>query len=82
MTRREAKMVAEELMQLLHPTIETIAKEVSERTYDKWMSTEEAALYLGISVNTLYKKQDIPKTKVGGTLRYSKLALDNYMIRK
>jgi len=52
----------------------------------RYMKTREAANYLGLAKNTLEKNRaglgDIPYIRVGGSIRYDRLALDEYMKRK
>lgn len=52
----------------------------------RYMKTREAANYLGLAENTLAKNRagiaDIPYIKVGGSIRYCRLALDEYMKAK
>lgn len=52
----------------------------------RYMKTREAANYLGLAENTLAKNRagvaDIPYIKVGGSVRYDREALDEYMKSK
>ncbi len=49
---------------------------------DSWMSVKEAATYLGKSPHWLYQNRErlqIPCTAVGGTLRFEKTKLDDWI---
>ena len=49
---------------------------------DSWMSVKEAATYLGKSPHWLYQNRErlqIPCTAVGGTLRFEKSKLDDWI---
>jgi excisionase family DNA binding protein len=46
------------------------------------LKPEEAAQYLGLEVDTVYKKsrlRELPSVKVGGALRFDVIALDRYI---
>jgi len=46
------------------------------------LNVEEAAQYLGLEVDTIYKKsrlREIPSVKVGRALRFDVVALDRYV---
>jgi len=46
------------------------------------LSPKEAAAYLGLKVNTVYKKarlRELPSVKVGRSLRFDVVALDRYV---
>lgn len=76
MTRKECKMIAEELMGLfvkhgMKPTM--LAPE-------RYMNVREAAAYLSMPVSTLYKKVDeIPHVKKGRRLVFAESALREYV---
>lgn len=79
--------IAEQVSALLQPEIDRMIKEAvnnakfSER--DEWFDTKQAAAYLGWKRVTLYTKLDeVPCTKIGGTYRFSRKALDKYIKRK
>lgn len=49
---------------------------------DSWMSVKEAAIYLGKSAHWVYQNRErlqIPCTAVGGTLRFEKSRLDDWI---
>jgi len=49
---------------------------------DSWMSVKEAATYLGKSPHWLYQNRErlqIPCTAVGGTLRFEKSRMDDWI---
>ena len=46
------------------------------------LNVEEAAQYLGLEVDTIYKKsrlRELPSVKVGRALRFDVVALDRYV---
>jgi excisionase family DNA binding protein len=46
------------------------------------LKPEEAARYLGLEVDTVYKKsrlRELPSVKVGGALRFDVIALERYI---
>jgi excisionase family DNA binding protein len=52
---------------------------------DSWMSVKEAATYLGKSAHWLYQNRErlqIPCTSVGGTLRFEKSRLDDWIFSR
>lgn len=79
LTRREAKMIAEELYALMRPEVKQAATTIATDELDTWLSHEEAAKMLGYSVQTLYQRIDIPYTKVGRKRRYSRSALLQFL---
>lgn len=47
-----------------------------------WLSTEQAAKYLGVSVSTLrrlYTRRDVPYHRLGSTIRFDPQDLDQMM---
>lgn len=49
---------------------------------DSWMTVKEASTYLGKSAHWLYQNRErlqIPCTPVGGTLRFEKSQLDEWL---
>lgn len=61
-----------------------VAEQVMEQM-DELMNTEQAAKYLGISVNALQLRRnrtDIPSHKKDGTIYYSKRELTKYYLEK
>lgn len=73
-------MIAEELAKLLRRNIEEQVREITAKVNDRQMSAGEAAEFLGITVKTIYNKLSvIPHYKVGKKLRFSQLALEDYI---
>lgn len=71
MTRRDARMIAEELYRLMRD-----GKTVPER----YLGAKEAAAMLGMPIGTLYHKlPEIPHTKVGRRLRFTESSLRAYI---
>ena len=54
----------------------------SNSTAKRLLNVEEAAQYLGLQADTVYKKarlRELPSVKVGRALRFDKVALDCYI---
>lgn len=52
---------------------------------DSWMSVKEAAIYLGKSAHWVYQNRErlhIPCSVIGGTLRFEKSRLDDWIINR
>lgn len=80
MTRTEARMVAEELYKLLRKDLIERVTEINIEANDKQLSTKEAAEYLGYKPKTIYNNiSRIPHYKVGKALRFSQMALAEFI---
>lgn len=80
MTRSEARMVAEELYKLLRKDLIERVAEINAEANDRQLSTSEAAQFLGCSTKTIYNKiKSIPHYKVGKHLRFSEMALAEFI---
>lgn len=80
MTAFEAKQVAEEMYKLLRKDIKKHIREAIDDVYNTPMNLDEAAEYLKIPKQTIYKNVSrIPHTKVGRRLRFLKKDLDAYI---
>ena len=80
MTRTEARMVAEELFKLVRPLVVEHLNSITAEVIDETFSIKEAAKYLGCKEKTIYNKnKEIPHFKIGRSLRFSRLALDEYI---
>ena len=76
MTRREAKMIAEELFKLL----EKAGMNAKMLTPERYMTSKEAAQMLGISRNALYQQIDrIPHVKQGRKNIFKESSLRAYI---
>ena len=54
----------------------------NEEVGKRLLTVEEAAVYLGLKVDTVYKKarlRELPSVKVGRALRFDMRALDRYI---
>ena len=54
----------------------------TETIFKRLLKAEEAAQYLGLKIDTVYKKsrmREIPSVKVGRALRFDVKALDRYI---
>lgn len=81
MTRQESRMIAEELYKLMRKDIARMHDAVREQQ-EEWLSSAEAARYLGVSVAYLKKNiDDIPHTKVGRLNKFKKSSLYQYINR-
>jgi excisionase family DNA binding protein len=64
-----------------------VREELDERlaengSADEWLSTEQAASYLGLSVGHLHNlKGKVPSHKVGGRRRYRRSELDAWQLQ-
>lgn len=73
-TRREARMIAKEVMALM------IEGGYVEKPLPKYVGAKEAAEYMCIPLNTLYKKiEQIPHEKRGKRLVFEMQSLRSYM---
>lgn len=48
---------------------------------DRLLTVRQAAEYLQIHAQTLYKKREIPRTKIGGGIRFKASEVDKYIER-
>lgn len=75
LTRRDAKMIAQE-MKLITPNTDIDPNEV-------YLTINQAAEFLHLSKRTLYNLgEKIPRSKVGKRLYYKKSALQRFIERK
>ena len=71
LTRKDARMIAEELFALMKK---------EEAVPERYLNAKEAAEMLGMPLGTLYHKVGgIPHTKVGKRLRFTESTLREYM---
>lgn len=75
LTRRECRMIAEELHRLQQ---EDVKKEAPE----KFMTMREAAAYTRRSYSYFQKNKKIPRSKLGGRYYYTQTALAKYVINR
>lgn len=76
MTRREARMIAEELWKLME-------KDKEPKAEEEWMTLDEAARYVRRSKWTLYHKIDrLPHEKRDGRLMFTKSGLSAWLRRE
>lgn len=77
MTRREAKMIAEELFHLIRKDCQAAAHEVAVAEHEEYLNIKEAAALLKCSPLTLYKMKEriCCYTKIGNQLRFPKSKL-------
>lgn len=83
MTRKDARMIAEELYKLMSGDVKDITTRALENTAEEqWMSTRQAAEYLGLSQAYIKKHvDDIPHVKVGRLNKFTRRSLDAWAKR-
>lgn len=62
--------------------VENAKKELNGSVGKRLLDVREAAVYLGLEVDTVYKKarlRELPSVKVGRALRFDLVALDRYV---
>lgn len=69
MTRRDAQLIAEELMKL-------------QRYTEPYITRQEAAAYLSMTVAALDQYKDIPKHHIGRVVRFRKSEIDRWVASK
>lgn len=75
MTRREARMIAEELWKLM--------QRERPQAEEEWLTVKEAAAYMKCSTWTVYHNIEVlPHTKTGGRLMFTKAGLSEWMKRR
>lgn len=83
MTRTDARMIAEELFKMIKPLVVEQLSNIASEVTDETFNVDQAANYLGCKPKTIYNKiKVIPHFKVGRALRFSRLALDEYIRRR
>lgn len=80
MTRHEARLVAEELYNLMKDDVKKHVRELVKEEQEDWLSPKQAADILGVSVSFVMHS-DLPKTKVGRMNRYRKSDIVNMLER-
>lgn len=81
MNRQECRLIAEELYKLMRKDLVKMHDTVKEQQ-EEWLSSTEAAQYLGVSMAYLKKNLDcIPHTKVGRLNKFKKSSLYQYINR-
>lgn len=76
-TRKQAKLIAEELYKLMRNDCKEAAAEIAERDAEEFLTVREAAKFLKWSPSTVYRRrQELGcYVKVGNTYRFPKAAL-------
>lgn len=80
MTRTEAKLVAEELHKLMRKEIKQLVEQYVDKETDEWLSSQEAAKYMGVSLGFVIKS-NIPHSKIGNRNKYRRSDLRKLMER-
>ena len=82
MTRSEARLIAEELYNLIGKNMKTYISECIKYNSDEYLNTEEASTMIGISVKTLRRRKDeFPHVKIGKRIMFSKNGIIELMNR-
>lgn len=90
MNRSDAKMIAEELHKFIRNDVRkavtemaTAETEMATAETEEYLNAKQAAVFLGWKLQTLYNRiHDIPHTKNGKSLIFTKSALRKFMERK
>lgn len=80
MNRSEAKMIAEELHKFIRNDVRKAVTEMATAETEEYLNAKQAAVFLGWKLQTLYNRiHDIPHTKNGKSLIFTKSALRKFM---
>lgn len=83
MNRSDAKMIAEELHKFIRNDVRKAVTEMATAETEEYLNAKQAAVFLGWKLQTLYNRiHDIPHTKNGKSLIFTKSALRKFMERK
>jgi hypothetical protein len=78
-----AKMIAEELHKFIRNDVRKAVTEMATAETEEYLNAKQAAVFLGWKLQTLYNRiHDIPHTKNGKSLIFTKSALRKFMERK
>lgn len=58
LTRNQAKMIAEELFKLIRGDIRQVSAEIQLSETEEYLSMKEAANFLGVCYNTVWKRKE------------------------
>ena len=80
MNRSDAKMIAEELHKFIRNDVRKVVTEMATAETEEYLNAKQAAVFLGWKLQTLYNRiHDIPHTKNGKSLIFTKSALIKFM---
>lgn len=79
MNRSDARMIAEELHKFIRNDVRKAVTEMATAETEEYLNAKQAAVFLGWKLQTLH---DIPHTKNGKSLIFTKSALRKFMERK
>jgi hypothetical protein len=83
MNRSDAKMIAEELHKFIRNDVRKAVTEMATAETEEYLNAKQAAVFLGWKLQTLYNRiHDIPHTKNGKSLIFTKSALRKFSIGK
>ena len=83
MNRSDARMIAEELHKFIRNDVRKAVTEMATAETEEYLNAKQAAVFLGWKLQTLYNRiHDIPHTKNGKSLIFTKSALRKFMERK
>ena len=82
MNRSDARMIPEELHKFIRNDVRKAVTEMATAETEEYLNAKQAAVFL-TSLQTLYNRiHDIPHTKNGKSLIFTKSALRKFMERK
>lgn len=83
LSRTECKQNAEELHKFIRNDVRKAVTEMATAETEEYLNAKQAAVFLGWKLQTLYNRiHDIPHTKNGKSLIFTKSALRKFMERK
>lgn len=83
LSRTECKQIAEELYKFIRNDVRKAVTEMATVETEEYLNAKRAAVFLGWKLQTLYNRiHDIPHTKNGKSLIFTKSALRKFMERK
>lgn len=83
LSKAECKQIAEELHKFIRNDVRKVVTEMATAETEEYLNAKQAAVFLGWKLQTLYNRiHDIPHTKNGKSLIFTKSALRKFMERK
>ena len=80
MNRSDVRMIAEELHKFIRNDVRKAVTEMATAETEEYLNAKQAAVFLGWKLQTLYNRiHDIPHTKNGKSLIFTKSALRKFM---
>ena len=83
MNRSDARMIAEELHKFIRNDVRRAVTEMATAETEEYLKPKQSVEYVKAKLQTLYNRiHDIPHTKNGKSLIFTKSALRKFMERK